>query len=64
MKLVRAEGALASPTWNPNPSTWRLAGGAALVVHFGLFEVVGDLQRVQPSVYHNPEHHVACVFQG
>lgn len=57
-------GPLASPAWNPSPSTWRLGGGAALCAHFGLFEVVGDLRRVQPSVYHCPERNAVCVFQG
>ena len=61
---MKTSAALVSPTWNPNPSMWRLGGGAALVVHFGVCNVVGDLRRVQPSVYTHPEHQVACVFQG
>lgn len=63
-KLVEVTGPLGAGTWNPSPSTWNLGSGAALVVHFGLFEVVGDLRRVQPSVYHDPDHSVVCVFQG
>jgi len=58
-----ADDRLAAPNWNPNPSTWRLGGGAALVVAFRVFEVVG-LRRVQPSVHHDPEQCTVCVFQG
>ena len=51
--------------WNPSPSSWKLGGGAALVVNYGLFEVVGGhVHRVQPSVYHEEDNNVACVFQG
>lgn len=42
-----------------------MGGGAALVVNYGLFEVVGGhVHRVQPSVYMDEDNSVACVFQG
>lgn len=57
--------ALAAPNWNPAPSSWRLGGGAALVVNFGLFEVAGGhVHRVSPCVYRDEESGVACAFIG
>lgn len=61
---VKTTGSLAAAVWNPSPSSWLFGNGAALVVHHGLFEVVGGLRRVQPSVYHDSEHNIICIFQG
>jgi asparagine synthetase B (glutamine-hydrolysing) len=64
-KLAAIDGPLGVAQWNPSPSSWRLGNGAALVVNYGLFEVVGGhVHRVQPSVYHEEDNNLACVFQG
>jgi len=64
-KIAGINGPLGAAQWNPSPSSWRLGGGAALVVNYGLFEVVGGhVHRVQPSVYHEVDNNIACVFQG
>lgn len=64
-KIAEINGPLGVAQWNPSPSSWRLGGGAALVVNYGLFEVVGGyVRRVQPSVYHEEDNNIACVFQG
>lgn len=49
--------------FNPSPSTYSLGGGAALVVQPGLFDVAGDLLRVEPHVAGDPKA-VICVFSG
>lgn len=63
-KLINPIDPLATGSWNASPSTYRMGNGAALVVQFGLFEVVGDLQRMQPSVYHDLDRNAVCIFQG
>lgn len=55
---------LAVGSWNSSPSTYRLGNGSVLVCQFGVFETVGDLHRVQPSVYHDSEKSAVCIFQG
>ncbi len=50
---------------NDSPASYSLAGGAALVVRFGLFEVAGvGLHHVQPNVHYEPSTRTACVFGG
>lgn len=56
---------LAGTAFNESPATYSLAGGAALVVRFGLREVSGlGLHHVQPNVHHDPATKSACVFTG
>lgn len=64
--MIDTNNALGANAWNNSPHTWHLGQGSAAVVHFGLFEVVGGINRVQPSVFYNGSHDDAmfCVFQG
>ena len=63
-KVADTSGQLGVGAWNSSPNVWHLCQGTAAVVNFGLFEVVGGIHRVQPSVYHDAEKNDFCVFQG
>ncbi|EFN53405.1 hypothetical protein CHLNCDRAFT_58655 [Chlorella variabilis] len=46
-------------------ANFALAGGACLVVRFGLCEVAGlGLHHLQPNVHYEPATRTACVFSG
>ena len=62
--LVDTGGELGASAWNSSPHTWVLGQGNAAVVHFGLFEVVGGINKVHPSVFHDDEKNSLCIFQG
>lgn len=64
--MIDTNNALGANAWNRSPHTWHLGHGSAAVVHFGLFEVVGGINRVQPSVFYNGSNDetMFCVFQG
>lgn len=63
-RLVDTGGQLGVGSWNSSPHTWHFGHASAAVVHFGLFEVVGGIHRVQPSVFYDEGENVFCVFQG
>lgn len=64
--VIDTNNALGANAWNKSPHTWHLGNGSAAVVHFGLFEVVGGIHRVQPSVFYDgsSDDPMFCVFQG
>lgn len=64
--IIDTNNALGANAWNKSPHTWHLGHGSAAVVHFGLFEVVGGIHRVQPSVFYDgsSDDTMFCVFQG
>jgi len=63
-RLVETRTQLGVGSWNGSPHTWHLGHASAAVVHFGLFEVVGGIHRVQPSVFYDEDDNMFCVFQG
>ena len=47
------------------PASYSLAGGACLVVHYGLGQAAGlGLPHATPNVHHDPATRTACVFTG
>ena len=64
-KALAASPPLGSGLLSDSPAAFSLAGGAAMVVKYGLSSVAGlGLHHVQPNVHHDPATRSACVFTG